>query len=99
MLATSKGALAASALVLAVAAAGGSVSPAQASSTGPLNTATALTPASPTAASPTAASPTAASAAVRGALTYRPTVTAKNAAGGSSSVTFDWQVPRPARAT
>jgi GH25 family lysozyme M1 (1,4-beta-N-acetylmuramidase) len=32
------------------------------------------------------------SAAVRGALTYRSTVTARNAAGGSSAVTFDWQV-------
>jgi GH25 family lysozyme M1 (1,4-beta-N-acetylmuramidase) len=28
----------------------------------------------------------------RGPVTYRPTVTAKNTAGGSSSVTFSWQV-------
>jgi hypothetical protein len=31
-------------------------------------------------------------AAAQGPVTYRSTVTAKNAAGGSSSVTFDWQV-------
>ena len=27
-----------------------------------------------------------------GAVTYRPTVTAENTAGGSSSVTFGWQI-------
>jgi GH25 family lysozyme M1 (1,4-beta-N-acetylmuramidase) len=34
----------------------------------------------------------AATSAVVGSVTYRPSVTAKNAAGGSSTVTFNWQV-------